>query len=111
MVKKNVTSVDENEEVLEETTDSVVSETTESDSGIIVRDVSELRPKELPLVVTLPKDASNAQIEYAKTINGYAYQNPEKFAQKKDKLIAKLESLKNAPDPVHFGVRINDSTI
>lgn len=79
--------------------------------GITVGDPMLLRPKELPLVVTLPEGASNAQIAYAKTINAYAYQNPEKFAAKKDAMIEKLKSLKNAPDPRAGNLKINNSFI
>ena len=62
---------------------------------ITVSDPMVLRPKELPLVVTLPENASGAQKEYAKVLNSYAYQNPEKWAEKKDVLIARLKSYKN----------------
>lgn len=43
----------------------------------------DLRPTVLPLVVKLPEDASKAQIEYAKVLNAYAYQNPAKFEAKR----------------------------
>lgn len=96
MIKKN-----EVEEVAEEV---VKDEITFGDPAI-------LRPKELPLIVTLPEGASNAQIAYAKTINAYAYQNPEKFAMKKTAMIEKLKSLKNAPDPREGNLKINNSFI
>lgn len=67
----------------------------ESSDEIIVSDPMILRPKELPLVVTLPENASGAQKEYAKILNAYAYQNPEKWAEKKNILIAKLKSYKD----------------
>jgi hypothetical protein len=68
--------------------------------------------KDLPLVVKLPEDASKAQKAYAKVINSYAYQNPAKFELKKDIMLAKLRSLKNAPDPIeHSNLRINNSGI
>lgn len=73
----------------------------ESDE-IIVKDPEILRPRELPLVIELPANASKAQIEYAKVLNGYAYKNPAKWAVKKAKLIAELKALKNAPDPVEL---------
>lgn len=83
-----------------------------STQEIEVNDPQLLRPKELPLVVKLPENASNAQIAFAKTINAYAYQNPEKWADKKDALIAKLRSLENAPDPVtNTKLRINNANI
>lgn len=75
------------------------------DQGIVVRDPQVLVPKELPLVVVLGKDASGAQIEYAKVLNAYAYQNPEKWNKKKDALIKTLRSYKGLdalpnPDPM-----------
>ena len=69
---------------------------TKTKSGIEVGDPRKLRPVELPLVVKLPKDASEAQIEYAKILNAYAYTNPDKWDKKKGKLIERLESLKGA---------------
>lgn len=78
---------------------------------IVVGDPQLLRPKELPLVVKLPEDASLAQIEFAKSLNSYAYQNPEKWALKKDKLIEKLRSLKNAPDPIPSNLKVNNTGI
>lgn len=76
-------------------------DTTEVEmQGIEVGSPLDIRPKSLPLVVKLPEDASPAQIAYAKTLNSYAYSNPEKWEIKKDALIAKLLSLKNAPDPI-----------
>lgn len=72
-------------------------------SGIIVKDPETFRPKTLPLIVVLPEDASKAQIERAKVLNAYAYQFPEKWAERKEKLIKELEDLKNAPDPVENG--------
>lgn len=80
--------------------------------GIEVGEPMDLRPKNLPLVVKLPPGASSAQVEYAKILNGYAYQNPEKWAKKKDLLIARLRSL--AGKEVVVGDRklsINKSTV
>ena len=42
----------------------------------------------------LPANASPAQKEYAKVLNAYAYQNPEKYEIKKAVLKKRLESLK-----------------
>ncbi len=81
-------------------------EATEVVDEIVVRDPEILRPKELPFVVTLPADASKAQIEFAKVLNSYAYQNPTKWAVKKDTLIKQLKALKNAPDPVESNLKI-----
>ena len=79
---------------------------SEDDSDeIIVKDPQDLRPVALPLVITLPADASKAQIEFAKILNAYAYQNPTKWAIKKGKLIAQLKELKNAPDPIEEPVK------
>lgn len=69
---------------------------------IIVNEPINLK-QELPLVVILPKGASEAQIERAKTLNAYAYKNPVKWAVKKNKLIAELKALKNAPPKAQFG--------
>lgn len=76
---------------------------------IIVNNIEDIRPKELPLVVELPKNASKAQIAFAKTINAYAYANRDKWLEKKDVLIAKLISLENAPDPVEGNLKINNT--
>lgn len=84
------------------------------EQDIKVADPMDLRPQELPLVITLPADASKAQIAYAKVLNGYAYKNPKKWALKKDDrktvdgvtikgFLTKLRELKNAPDPLEEG--------
>ena len=88
-----------------------VEEIKEVKSGIKVNDIEAVRPKELPLVVELPKDASLAQVAYAKSLNAYAYQNREKWLIKKDALIAKLESLENAPDPIEGNLKVNNSFV
>ena len=75
------------------------TQSDERDSGIIVNDYI-LRPRILPLIVQLPATASKAQVERAKVLNAYAYSNPKGWALKKDRLIAELEALKDAPDPV-----------
>lgn len=95
---------------IEETTPEV-KQKLPKEQDIIVNDIEELRPVELPLVVQLPPDASKAQIEFAKVLNAYAYKNRVKWNQKKDDkilpngkvikgLISQLRDLKNAPDPV-----------
>lgn len=85
----------------DETNDEVASVAVDpNEQEIIVADPQVLRPSVLPLVVTLPEGASKAQIAYSKILNSYAYQNPEKWATKKDVLIQTLKDLKNAPDPV-----------
>jgi len=77
---------------------------------IEVNDPQVLRPTELPLVVKLPAGASKAQIAYVKILNAYAYQNSEKWAIKKDVLIARLKALKDAPDPIEpeYGLTIKN---
>tara|TARA_R110000868_G_scaffold387646_1_gene656283 strand:+ start:7027 stop:7383 length:357 start_codon:yes stop_codon:yes gene_type:complete len=118
MLKKE-TKIEEVEEVIET---KAVKATVEDDSqGIEVGTPMDLRPTELPLVIKLPADASEAQIAYAKTLNGYAYKNPTKFEEKKNDrivngtlvkgLITKLKELKNAPAPVEGNLKINKSSI
>jgi hypothetical protein len=64
-----------------------------------VADPQELRPKELPLVIKPVggKWANDAQAEFAKVLNGYAYKNPEKWATKKVALLAQLKELETNP--------------
>ena len=71
----------------------------------------DLRPVALPLVITLPESASPAQIAYAKILNAYAYQNPPKWALKKEALIAKLKDLKTAPDPVAGNLMVGGGNV
>lgn len=113
MSKKETTEVEEVEKVVDD------------NQGIEVGSPMDLRPTELPLVVKLPADASKAQIEYAKILNGYAYKNPAKFeAKKHDQIVngavvkgflTKLKELKNAPDPVEIEdapkLKVNKSVI
>lgn len=105
-----------------ETTEEVVNTPVVDESqGIEINDPMDIRPTELPLVIKLPEDASKAQIEFAKTLNGYAYKNPQKWAEKKDDkviggvlvkgLITRLKELKNAPDPVEGNIKVNKSSI
>lgn len=106
------------ETVEEEIIDTPVADESQ---GIVINDPMDIRPTELPLVVTLPADASKAQIEFAKTLNGYAYKNPQKWTEKKNDrmvngvlvkgLITRLKELKNAPDPVEGNIKINKSAI
>lgn len=96
-------------------------EVVDDSQGIEINNPMDIRPTELPLVVKLPADASNAQIAFAKTLNGYAYKNPEKWNSKKDDkvvngvlvkgLVTRLKELKNAPDPVEGNLKINKSAI
>lgn len=86
--------------------ENVGAESVEAEQDIQVGDPQVLRPKELPLVVVLPENASKAQIKYAEILNSYAYQNTAKWAVKKEGLIQKLRDLKNAPDPVEENLTI-----
>ena len=58
-------------------------------------DPMDLRPQKLPVIVRLPANASSAQKEYAKILNGYAYKNPTKWAKKKAQLAKRLGVLSN----------------
>lgn len=119
MLKKDEKKVNTEEVTVKET----VSEPVKAkEQEIEVGDPLLLRPTELPLVVKLPADASEAQIAYAKILNSYAYQNPTKWEQKKDDkivqgavvkgFITKLKELKNAPAPrVDGNLKINNSLV
>lgn len=96
--------------VIEEDAPVASQDSEDVGDGISVGDPEKLRPVELPLVVKLPEGASKAQIAFAKTLNGYAYQNPRKWALKKDALIKRLKELKYAPDPVESPLKINNSS-
>lgn len=76
--------------------------TKEEGLEIEVGDPQILRPKELPLVVKPVGGEwkNEAQARFAKTLNGYAYKNPEKWAKKKDVLIAQLKELETNPGKV-----------
>jgi len=82
-------------------------------NGIEVGDPQILRPKELPLVVTPTsgKWENDAQAEYAATLNAYAYKNPEKWAIKKDVLVAQLTEIGKNPKTIEKfrGIRGNVS--
>lgn len=85
-----------------EIVETETKETKKSSNGIIVGDPQELRPVELPLVVK-PESGSwenEAQEEYARTLNGYAYKNPAKWEQKKDTLIAQLAEIGKDPSKI-----------
>lgn len=84
---------------------------TSNDQGIEINIPETQKVQQLPLIVKLPESASKAQIAYAKIINAYAYQNPTKFATKKETMIKHLLSLKNAPDPIEGNLKINNSGI
>lgn len=85
-----------------ETKDEVVetTETKETSSGFSVKDPEVIMPKELPLIVTPDKGEweNEAQAEYARTLNGYAYKNPEKWKAKKEGLLKALEEMGTNPN-------------
>lgn len=77
-----------------------------SEYSFDVGDPKELVPVERPLVIT-PRDgswANDAQAEYARTLNGYAYKNTAKWEKKKKALLAQLERLADHPEEL---LRIN----
>lgn len=98
-------------EIEEEPVRNSLGDEQDMGDGITVGDPMKLRPVELPLVVKLPATASEAQKRFALTLNAYAYQNPKKWEQKKDVLIAKLKSLKNAEVMPETGLKINNSPL
>lgn len=70
------------------------------DLDIQVGDPEELRPKELPLVITPGKGKkwkNDAQAEFAATLNGFAYANPEKWKARKARLLAQLREIGDNP--------------
>ena len=67
-----------------------------------VDDVEVLKPQVKPLIIT-PKGkewANDAQASFAKTLNGYAYKNPTKWATKKTALLKQLADLESNPDEI-----------
>jgi hypothetical protein len=64
-----------------------------------------IKPQDLPLVVTPGAGktwVNEAQAEYAKTLNGYAYKNPKKWATKKAKMLSNLTRLATEPSYINF---------
>ena len=85
------------EEISEEKKD--VGEEVSDGLNLKVEESLKLKPKELPLVIT--GDWKNdTQAEYARVLNGYAYKNPEKWAKKKEQLIANLKLLGEKPEEI-----------
>lgn len=67
-----------------------------------VGDPKELVPVKRPLVIT-PKGkewANEAQAEFAKVLNGYAYKNQAKWETKKDGLLKQLARLADHPEEI-----------
>lgn len=73
-------------ERLDDNTEKVIDD-------IVVEDVKKVAPKIFPLIVKLPESASSAQVAFAKILNAFAYQSPEKWEVEKDVLISQLRSL------------------
>jgi len=70
-----------------------------------VRDPQIIKPKELPLVLE-PADGEEwlnpEQAEYARTLNGYAYKNPEKWEEKKGVLLKRLLEIGKNPKAINL---------
>lgn len=103
LTKRMAKKIEEAKDV--EQTDIAVAPASEgeaTDSGILVRDPEDFRPKVLPLIITFPEgyNPSKEQVRLAKVFNGFAYQFPDKWKIRKDELLKQLEDAKNAPDPV-----------
>jgi hypothetical protein len=81
-----------------------IEEVVESTSNFDVAEPQIVRPQDLPLVVTPKKGgswANEAQAEFARTVNAYAYKNPKKWDKKKGELLAQLERLATNPDLIN----------
>lgn len=87
-------------EELKKKAESKAAEKANLGSGIIVEDPEILRPREFPLVVKPESGAwaNKEQEKFARTLNGYAYKNPEKWKVKKDVLIKQLKDLEKNPE-------------
>lgn len=101
----NLDDVKEEEVVgtTEEVEDTNKAQSGGNDDDFTVADPQVLRPKELPLVINPGKGgwANPEQEEYAQTLNGYAYTNPEKWEQKKDVLLQNLRDLEKTPNNIN----------
>lgn len=94
------------EETNEEDTKVEETQVEETTSGhnFDVSDPQVVKPQDLPLVVTPKKGkewANDEQAEYARTLNGYAYKNPEKWQAKKENLLANLARLETEPGHIN----------
>jgi hypothetical protein len=72
-----------------------------------------LRKEAQPVIVKLPKNPSSAQVEYAKILNQYAYTNTKKFEKKQEKLLERLDFLKDRelPEGLSTRLEIADSSV
>ena len=86
---------------------------TKKELQIEVGDPQVLRPVDLPLVVK-PADGgeweNEAQAEFARVLNGYAYKNPAKWEAKKAVLVEQLKALGKNPSSI-VTLRGNDSRL
>lgn len=109
----------------------MAKEKEEVKAEFIVKDPQILRPQALPLVIEPaggvdPKKphngwASKAQKTLADTLNGYAYKNPTKWAEKKDDkivngkvikgLLTLLKEAATAPDPVESNISYTNKLV
>lgn len=76
---------------------------TKSKRKFTVKDVEELKPKALPLVITPEKGEweNEEQAKFARILNGYAYKNPTKWEAKKEVLLDQLADLADNPQNLH----------
>lgn len=85
--------------------EALLPKAPEDELEIDVEDPEILRPRELPLVVK-PSNGkewlNEAQAEYARTLNGYAYKNQKKWAKKKTTLLKQLQELGKDPSRLAF---------
>lgn len=98
--KDVLASMVEAENAAKQPAESAPENGSETFGDVQVGSAEALKPVELPLVVTPAKGVTfnAAQTEYAKTLNGYAYKNPAKWAKKRAKLIANLNELGTNPE-------------
>jgi len=92
---------DEQTPVVEEKVTAEVVEETSDDFQ--VDDPQVLRPKDLPLVVKPAKGKewkNEAQAEYARILNGYAYSNSDKWSKKKESLLKRLKEIGDTPEAI-----------
>lgn len=81
-------------------TEEVVEEVVEESADFTVSEPLIIKPQDMPLVVTPAKGkewANEAQAEFAKTVNAYAYKNPTKWEGKKAGLLKQLKALETNP--------------
>lgn len=75
-----------------------------NDYGFEVGNPTELVPVERPLVIKPGKGkewANEAQAEFARVLNGYAYKNAAKWEKKKGVLLKQLADLEKNPEAIN----------